>query len=53
MFKNLSPAGFIAIIIIIACIIWCFIYPAEKEAAISVGGTVFIVGLILGAFNTD
>jgi len=53
MFKKLSPAGFIAIVIIIACIIWCFVYPTEVKIAASIGGTVFFVGLFLGAFDTD
>jgi FtsH-binding integral membrane protein len=53
MLKNLSPAGFIAIVIILACIVWCFVYPAEIEIAASIGGTVFFVGLLLGAFDTD
>ena len=51
MFKKLSPAGFIAIVIIFACVAWCFIYPSEKEVAISVGGTVFVLGLMFGAFS--
>jgi len=53
MFKKLSPAGFIAIVIILACIVWCFVYPAQKSEAISTGGTVFVLGLFFGAFDTD
>lgn len=53
MFKKLSPAGFIAIVIILACIVWCFLYPSQKEAAISAGATVFVLGLLFGAFSTE
>lgn len=51
--KKLSPAGFIVILIVVACIVWCFVYPEQKEQAISAGGGALILGFIFGAFNTD
>jgi len=53
MFKKLTPASFIVIVVILACIVWCFVYPEEKGTAISVGAGAFVLGLFFGVFDTD
>lgn len=53
MFKKMTPAALIVIIIVVACIVWCFVYPENYEPAVAVGGVALFYGFFFGGFDSN